>query len=136
MRNRGQGDTFGALVAGFEYTFYQINESAADLGVLFEYLHDGRDADITTTPPTVFDDDIFIGTRLALNDIQNTSVLAGGIIDFDDQSTIFFVEAERRIGENWKLEVEGRFFINTKDNVSLSNFENDSFVTISLDRYF
>jgi len=84
----------------------------------------------------VFDDDIFIGTRLALNDVQNTSVLAGGIIDFDDQSTIFLVEAERRIGENWKLEVEGRFFINTKDNVSLSNFENDSFVTISLGRYF
>ncbi len=132
----GQGDTFGALVAGFEYTFYQISESAADLGVLVEYLHDGRDSDVTTTPPTVFDDDIFIGTRLALNDVQNTSVLAGGIIDFDDQSTIFFVEAERRIGENWKLEVEGRFFINTKDNVSLSNFENDSFVTISLGRYF
>ena len=39
----GQVDTFAATVAGFEYTLYQIKRSAVDLGLLVEYLYDGRD---------------------------------------------------------------------------------------------
>ena len=123
-------------MAGVEYTFYQINESATDIGILVEYLHDARDQTIATTPPTAFDDDIFIGTRLALNDVQDSSALAGAIIDIDDQSTIFFVEAERRLGDKFKVEVEGRFFINIKENISLKNFENDSFITLRLSYFF
>lgn len=132
----GQGDTFGALVAGFEYTFYQIRESAADLGVLFEYLHDGRDENPIVAPPTVFDDDIFVGARLALNDIQGTAILAGAIIDADDQSTLLFIEAERRLGDTWSLEAEGRFFINVDDDRLLQNFKDDNFVTLRLSRHF
>jgi hypothetical protein len=37
----GQGDTFFA--AGFEYTLYQVFESYADLGLISEHRHDGRD---------------------------------------------------------------------------------------------
>ncbi|NIT13505.1 MAG: hypothetical protein GTN99_04455, partial [Candidatus Dadabacteria bacterium] len=46
----GQGDRFVATVAGFEYTVFQIFGSAADLGILSEYLYDGRDRG---APPTV-----------------------------------------------------------------------------------
>ena len=38
----GQGDTFAAAVAGFEYTFYQPWSTSADIGVIAEYLYDGR----------------------------------------------------------------------------------------------
>jgi hypothetical protein len=132
----GQGDVFTALVGGFEYSFYQINQSAMDLGVLVEYLYDGRDEDITIAPPTAFEDDIFMGFRLALNDIQNTSLLSGVIMDRKDQSSILMVEAERRIFKNWKVEFEGRFFINSDKNPVLQNFKDDSFINISLSRYF
>ncbi len=37
----GQGPTFGAAVGGFEYTVFQILETSADLGLLFEYHYDG-----------------------------------------------------------------------------------------------
>ena len=67
----GQGDLFAATVAGFEYTFYQIMESNADLGLLAEIHYDGRDE--VGAPATAFDNDFFLGARLALNDTQDTS---------------------------------------------------------------
>jgi hypothetical protein len=129
----GQGDTFGASVAGFEYTFYQVRDSAADVGLLVEYLHDGRDS---TAPPTAFDDDVFVGSRLAFNDTQDTQILAGAIVDLDHQSTAAFVEAERRIGSSYKIELETRWFVNLDPADTLAVFEEDSFVTLRLSRYF
>ena len=100
----GQGETFGAAVAGVEYTFFGINQSGADLGVLVEYQFDDRDPNFA--PPTIADNDVFVGTRLAFNDMQDTSILAGGIADVEDGSMSGLVEAERRFGQNWTGAVE------------------------------
>jgi hypothetical protein len=133
LGRRGQGDTFGAAVGGFEYTFYQIADSAADVGLLVEYLYDGRDP---SAPATAFEDDLFVGSRLALNDTQNMQVLAGAIVDREDGSTIALVEAERRIGRNYKIELEGRLLFDIDNTNTLASFEQDSFLTLRLSRYF
>jgi len=130
----GQAHTFAATVGGFEYTFFQVFESDADLGVLAEYLYDGRDE--AKAPPTVSDNDIFAGTRLALNDVQDTTALVGAVVDAEDQSTILFIEADRRIGENWKIELESRLFVNIDDDNPLSSFRDDDFITLRLSRFF
>ena len=44
-----------------------------------EYLYDGRDS--FEAPVTSFDDDVFVGTRIALNDVQDTSMLIVGVVD-------------------------------------------------------
>ncbi len=95
---------------------------------------DGREKQ--DAPITFFENDLFFGTRLALNDIDNTAVLLGGIIDREDQSTALFVEAERRVGQNWKLELESRAFVNVKRANRLSSFSQDSFITVRLSRGF
>ncbi|NIP75688.1 MAG: hypothetical protein GTN90_06815, partial [Xanthomonadales bacterium] len=110
MTRSGHGARFAAAVGGFEHTLSGIFETNADLGLLAEYNYDGRDEE--RAPATVFDDDLFLGARLTMNDVQDTSVLGGAIIDRDTRSTILFAEAERRIGDNWKIELEGRFFLN------------------------
>ena len=46
------------------------------------------------------------------------------------------VEVERRLFENWKVEVEARFIINADKNPVLQNFKEDSFINVSLNRYF
>ena len=130
----GQGDTFAAAVGGVEYTFFGVTESGADLGVLVEYLYDGRDEG--TAPPSAFEHDVFYGARYALNDIQDTSILAGAISDVEDGSTSGLVEASRRFGQNWTGEVEARFFVNVADDNLLAAFERDSHVTLRLTRYF
>ncbi len=107
ITREGHGRRFAALVAGFEYTFFSVLGTAMDLGVLTEYLYDGQGDDAPRTP---FENDLFVGTRLALNDTQDTSVLAGVIVDLDTRATFVNVEASRRFGERWVLELEARAF--------------------------
>ncbi len=129
----GEGRTFGAAVAGFEYTLYQLGGGAADLGLLAEFLVDGRDASAPVTP---FDHDLFVGGRLALNDVQDAQVLAGAVIDVQDGSTAVRVEAERRISDHLDLELEGRFFIGVDPFNSLRPFHRDSFLNLRLYWFF
>ena len=130
----GQGDTFGAVVAGVEYTFFQAFESDADLGLLAEFLYDGRDED--DAPPTAFDTDVFVGTRLALNDVQDSTALLGTIVDAEDGSTSLFFEAERRLGDSWKLELEVRAFLGIDNDNPANSFENDDFALLRLSYFF
>ena len=120
----GQGDPFFATVGGFEYTRYQVFGSNADLGLLAEVLYDDRDED---APFTSFENDTFVGARLALNDIQDTSILAGAILDHENGEALALIEAERRIGTAFTAAVEARLILNA-DQESLAPFEQDSFL--------
>lgn len=140
----GQGDTFFAGVAGFEYTLYQIFGRAWDLGLLSEYLYDGRDEGFVVepfgltseTPFTVFQNDVFAGARLGFNDTQDSALLAGVTVDTEDQSLGMFIEAERRLGQNWTAEFESRLFFNVDSGNIADAFRDDDFLTVRLTRYF
>jgi len=144
----GQGERFFASVAGFEYTLYQIFGSEGDLGLLAEYQYDARDDNliietlegaptfVTEAPPIASDNDLFLGARFAFNDIQNTSILAGGTIDTQDQSATMFIEAERRLFENWTTALEARLFFNVNNNNIINAFRNDDFINFRITRYF
>jgi hypothetical protein len=95
ITHSGQGDRFAALTAGFEYTFGNVLDSGANLGVLAEYLFDSRGP----AQPPFFADNIFLGLRLALNDVQSTEALVGSIVDRVSGATVFSLEASRRVGE-------------------------------------
>ena len=129
----GEGRAFGAFVGGFEYTRYQVLGSAADLGVLGEYLYDGRDV---TAPPTAFDNDGFVGARLALNDTQDTALLAGAVVDLEDGTVAARVETERRLTDRLTLELESRLFGSVDPENLLQSFRNDSFLTVRLSLFF
>ena len=128
-----RNDSFVAAVGGFEYTFYGVGESSSDIGILLEVLYDGRNSD---SPPTAFDNDIFVGTRLALNDANNTSVLAGIAVDIHSQELFFNVEAERRFGDNLSAEVRLRAFMNAEPGDPLYSFEQDDYLQLRLSWYY
>jgi hypothetical protein len=130
----GQGGTFAAATFGFEYTYYQIFESSADLGVLVEYHVDERDED--KAPATIYNNDIFLGMRLALNDTQDTQALLGLMLDTEDKSTMLSFEANRRLTNNLFLKLEASFFLNTDARNTLATIENDDFVNVSLELHF
>ncbi len=129
----GQGDTFFAATAGFEYTLYQLFESTYDLGLIAEYHHDGRD---NTAPFTVFNNDIMAGTRLALNDQDDTALLIGAILDVENQTTLATVEFSTRLADGWKLEMEGRFFPYVANSSVESNTEREHTFELRVLRYF
>ena len=57
LHESGRESAWVAWVAGFEYTRFGINESAADLGLLVEHLFDGRGG----SSPQPFENDVFAG---------------------------------------------------------------------------
>ena len=134
IAREGQGDTFFATVAGFEYTFFQVAESDADLGILLEHLYDGRDDE--NVPFTSLENDLFAGLRYTFNDINDSAVLAGVIIDLEDESNSVRVEAERRIGDSWKIEFEAQWFNNTRANSSTDSFKDDDFTVLKVSKFF
>ena len=130
----GQGDRFFAAVGGLEYTFFGAFDTNADVALLAEYQYDGRDP--ADAPATSADDDIFLATRLALNDEQDTALLAGVVVDRDTQATLLSIEAERRLSDNWKLELEARLFLNVPATDPIAAVRDDDFITLRLTRYF
>ncbi len=134
IAREGHGDSFAAMVGGVEYTFYQVADSDADVGVLAEINLDGRDEN--RAPPTPLEHDLFLGARLALNDVDDTQALAGAVIDAEDGTLSFFLEAERRIGDSWKIEAEARLLGNVDDKNVLAPFKRDSFLNLRLSRFF
>ena len=102
---------FLAMDAGFEFTFSNVDNNGLDVGVLAEYLYDER-GDWALSG---FQDDIFYGSRLAFNDSQDTSLIAGGIHDFETSSNLFSIEATRRFKNNMLVSLEGRIFNGVSD---------------------
>ena len=132
INRSGQGDRFFALTSGFEYTFSNMFNSGVDIGIVGEYLFDER-GDEATTP---FEDDLFIGVRLALNDVQSTSLLVGAIIDRETGSNSVGVEGNRRLWESWTVDVEARAIIGTERTELLHGLRKDDYVQVQLARHF
>ena len=130
----GQGDRFYAAVGGFEYTVAGIFGSRSDLGLLAEYHYDGRDDPALLTS---FDRDVFAGLRWVANDVQSTEILAGAVVDQSNQTTFLNLEAQRRIGDRWRLELLARYFVNVSPtDISLFGVRRDDYVSLRLSRFF
>ena len=67
---------------------------------------------------------------------QSTEVLAGFYVDTRYYSRSFRVEASRRLGDSWRLEVELQTFANIDDDDPLSAFANDDYLLMDLAYYF
>jgi hypothetical protein len=128
----GFGRRYTAGAAGFEHTLFGVFQSRADLGLLMEYLYDDRGNNATT----FFEDDVFVGTRLTLNDVASSELLAGVIFDANSSQRIFSVEGSRRVGKDMKLELESRLFSNIGPTEQLNALRRDSFVQLRLNYFF
>lgn len=132
LRRSGQGKTYYATVGGFEYTFVGVFDTAMDVGVLGEYHFDDRGEDALSP----FNNDVFTGSRLAFNDVQDTAVLAGIFADLDGRSKFFNVEASRRLGSTWKIEAEMRVFWDVEGSDPFFSIRRDDYIQVELARYF
>ena len=123
---------YSAAVGGFEYTLPSITESGAELGVLAEYHRDSRGEAIGVA----FQNDLFVGARLALNDEASSELLAGAFIDLDNSSKSLRIEGSRRIGNSLKLNVEAQVFTDIDQNDPLDSLAEDDFIKLELQKFF
>ncbi|MEM8961328.1 MAG: hypothetical protein AAGD38_07625 [Acidobacteriota bacterium] len=127
----GFGDHL-AVAGGFEYTFFDVRGSGLDVGVLGEYLWDER-GDEATTP---LEDDLFVASRLAWNDVQSTELLVGATVDLDSGATFVNLEGSRRLGDRYEIEIRLRAFVDAELTDLLADFEDDDYLQVTLKRYF
>ncbi len=132
MQRFGTNTRYLGVVGGFEYTFYGVFGSSADIGVLTEYLYDSRGQQADTP----FQDDILVGARLALNDEQSTEILLGPLVDRQTNSISYNLEASRRLGDSWKMELEIRYYENLQRNDLAYSFRNDDYIRFVMGYYF
>jgi len=131
-RDTSQGRFF-AMTGGFEYTQVGVMDSVVDIGWLMEYQFDDRD-ELATTPAQ---NDIMLGSRIVLNDVDSTEILLGYVQDLDDSdSASAFIEASSRINDNMKWSVDAWFFRANNPRDVLSAFRRDDFVQFNLEYYF
>jgi len=99
-------------------------QAAPDTGG-FEYTFDERDA-LALTP---LEDDVFVGARLALNDVQSTAILGGAAIDRESGASFINVEASRRVGDHSTLDLEFRGFVHVPvDDLFLYGIRQDDYL--------
>ncbi|MEW8505342.1 MAG: hypothetical protein AB2598_01450 [Candidatus Thiodiazotropha sp.] len=132
IHRSSDSDSYNAATGGFEYTLVGIAESDMDLGLLCEYLYDGRRDDATTP----FENDLFIGMRLTANDVDGSELLAGVIKDLDDDGWMFNLEASRRIGNQWKAGLQVRLWSDIPADDPLFAFHRDDYLEFTVTRFF
>jgi len=134
-RNTNDGN-FWATQAGFEYSFVGVFDSNADLGLLTEYSWDSRGEGSIQDPGASFQNDLFFGSRIAFNDMQSSEVLMGFSTDLDHSATSFILEANRRLGDNFKAVIDIRIF-NSSDPIEQTYaIKNDDHLQLSIEWYF
>jgi hypothetical protein len=132
ISRRSHHDKHIAAAGGFEGTLVGIFDSDADLGLISEYLYDDRG----DTAPTPFQNDLFLALRWTANDEQSLEVLGGIIFDLSSEARLLNLEASRRLAEDWKVSLQGRFWQQfAKEDAGYSMSQDDT-IEVTLKRYF
>lgn len=130
---RGQGKkNFFAWTGGFEYTFSGIGGTGVDLGFLSEWSYDTRGKKATTP----LQNDLAIGTRLGVNDVEGTEILVALVQDLKSSSRLFFIEASTLLTEHWRASIELRDFFDQPQSDLLFGLRDDDFLQIGLTYHF
>ena len=129
----GQGHTFYAMTTGIEYTLFDLFRTGLDLGLVVEYMYDTRGANNFLAP---FQDDILTALRFGFNDVQSTEILAGVMFDRTNNSKYYNIEASRRFGDSFKVDIEMRLFSGAPTQDPSYFLRDDDHVRMEIGYYF
>ncbi|CAK4067611.1 hypothetical protein [Vibrio sp. 16] len=130
---RDSDDHHTGMVGGFEYTIVGAFGTVWDIGLIAEYLYDSRG----NNAQSIGQNDVFAGTRIALNDEDSTEILLGITQDLDNQDVYSAkLEASSRLTNHLSWTVNGWLFENDTPDDLLYFARKDDFVEISLEYYF
>ena len=126
-------DHHTGLVSGFEYTIVGPFETNWDIGLIAEYLYDSRG----NNAQNIGQNDLFLGTRFALNDEDSTEVLVGLTQDLDHSDVYNAkLEASSRLTNHLSWNVNAWLFANESPNDLLYFARKDDLIEFSLEYYF
>jgi hypothetical protein len=119
-----------AWVGGTEYTLFGINGSRSDLGLLFEYQYDQARGSLN-------DHDVFIAARWVQNDVNDTEILIGLIVDVKKTaSKSVRIEYKQRINNSFSVSANAYAFSSSDQFEPGYNLRNEDHLSVSLSYYF
>lgn len=141
------GGRYFATVFGFEYTLEGVFGTVGDLGIVSEYNYDERGED---SPASYYlENDIALGLRWAFNDAATSEMLGGVIYDHKTHERVLTLEASRRLGDVWTVNLDALFFHSkappTQDDLDDGSFDplyklaqssRNDLIQLELVRYF
>ena len=131
LAGREQG--YFAAVAGAEYALFTVAGTDADLTLLGEWSYDSRGAYATPSrSPNTLENDVFLGTRVALNDVQSTELSASFLSDVSRATRALGFEFGRRLSDRWSLRAEAVALLSVDEADLHYEMRRDSFVDMSL----
>jgi hypothetical protein len=129
-------EDFWATQGGFEYSFIGVFDTNLDLGLLMEHSWDSRGEVELSEQGSLLQNDLFLGARLAFNDMQSSEFLMGIGSDLDHNAFSLLVEASRRFGDDFIVSFDLRLLQSNEENDLLYILRNDDHAQLSLAWYF
>lgn len=123
---------YWSSVAGFEYTQVGIFDSRTDLGWVVEHLYDSRQEEASLS---AFEHDVLLATRWSFNDVDESTLLAGILYDYEYDDYGLSLEASTRLNNRLSMDVEARIFAPSRENAQFS-LRDDDFVELTFQYYF
>jgi len=124
-------DDFMGLGIGLEREFPRIGSGKNALTLYGEYYYDGRKS-ASSTPLTPFQNDMFLGLRLAQNNLNSTEYELRFTHDLDHESTFWDLRAKTRIKRQWFIEASLYKFVHVDNDPALTSFASDSRLDVNV----
>ena len=132
----GLEEDYVAAVLGGEYTFH-ASAMSANMNLLAEWSYDSRgDAATPGRSPNVLQNDVFVGTRLAFDDIHSTEITASVVADARKSTRALAFEFGRRITNEWSIRAEAVALLSVDEAEFHYPMRRDSFIDMSLSYHF
>ena len=123
----GEEEDYAAFVGGVEYTFSGVFDSEADISLLGEWSYDERGRRSANR----YQNDVFFASRLALNDVENTELIASVIADMDHSTRLLGFEAKRDLSDNWTATVEAAVMLDVDEKDVIHETRRDGYVLLN-----
>jgi hypothetical protein len=131
-----EADAIYGAAAGVEREFVRVFGSDMALTLFGEYYFDNRSRTGDEVAAVSLENDVFVGGRLAFNDLSDTQAILTSTLDVDTQATILALELQRRFGTQLQVNLKGETFIDVADDAGLTTFQNDHRVVLRARYYY
>ncbi len=121
-----------SYIAGIEYVSTRILKKIWDLNLFLEYSNDDRANNSTD----IFQNDLFIGSRVNLNDVSGTEIIQALTLDLDGKGHTGNIEVSTRLKDTIRLTVNYNFYWSLENKDILYSFRRDNYLGIKLTNYF
>ena len=125
-------ENFYSYTLGMEYLINNLFENKWDLTSLIEYHNDDRNNDSTD----IFQNDLFLATRLNFNDTDGTEFLTSITLDTDGGGNTSTLELSSRITDNIRVTGSYNAYWSVNEKDILYSFRRDNYFLINITNYF